>query len=122
MASQKPLKGVAYDIAHHAQSSLSHLHPYIGDLCKEVNITEVTIDLMAEDSYPAELKRIEPLEMAVNALKQKFESILSKQNMAREFINGLTLTFIFYNNDSYLCSVESTLVKNNGITLVQMVK
>jgi len=121
MASQKPLKGVAYDIAHHAQSGLSYLHPYIGDLCKEAQINEATIDLVAADSYPSELRKIEPLIKSVGALKQKFESILSKQKMELEFISSLKLKFIFHSGDSFVCSVESTLVKSNGTTIVQKV-
>jgi len=121
MASQKPLKGVAYDIAHHAQSGLSYLHPYIGDLCKEAQINEATIDLVAIDSYPSELRKVEPLINSVGTLKQKFESILSKQKMELKFISSLKLKFIFHSGDSFVCSVESTLVKSNGTTIVQKV-
>ncbi|BBN81459.1 hypothetical protein PA25_14440 [Pseudoalteromonas sp. A25] len=122
MASLKPLKGVAYDIAHHAQSGLSFLHPHLGEMCREVGITEATIDLMANESYPAELREYKPLKLAIGALKDKFAIILSKREMSLDFISELKLKFIFYTADNSLCAVESTLVKTNGITHIQTVK
>jgi len=122
MASHKPLKGVAYDIAHHAQSGLSYLHPHMGEMCRAVGLTKATIDLMAKDSYPAELKEYKPLKLAIGALKEKFMSILSKREMSLDFIKELKLKFIFYTSDNSLCIVESTLVKTSGITHIQTVK
>ena len=122
MASLKPLKGVAYDIAHHAQSGLSYLHPHMGEMCREVGVAEATIDLMAKDSYPAELKEYKPLKLAIGSLKEKFMSILSKREMSLDFIKELKLKFIFYTSDNSLCIVESTLVKTSGITHIQTVK
>ena len=122
MASLKPLKGVAYDIAHHAQSGLSYLHPHMGQMCREAGITEVTIDLMAKDSYPSDLKEYKPLKLAIGALKEKFASILSKREMSLDFIKELRLKFVFYTADNSLCIVESTLVKTSGVIDVQIVK
>ena len=122
MASLKPLKGVAYDIAHHAQSGLSYLHPHMGELCREAGITEATVDLLAENSYPPELRVYKPLKLAIGALKEKLFSILSKREMSLDYIKELKLRFVFYTADNSLCSVESTLVKPSGITHVQTVK
>lgn len=122
MASLKPLKGVAYDIAHHAQSGLSYLHPHLGEMCREAGKTEATIDLMAKNSYPTELREYKPLKLAIGALKEKFAIILSKREMSLDFISELKLKFIFYTADYSLCAVESTLVKTSGITYVHTVK
>jgi len=122
MASLKPLKGVAYDIAHHAQSGLSYLHPHLGQMCREAGLAEATIDLISKDSYPAELREYKPLKLAIGALKDKFASILSKREMSLDFISELKLKFVFYTADNSLCTVESTLIKTDGITHIQTVK
>ena len=122
MASQKPLKGVAYDIAHHAQSGLSYLHPHMGELCKEIGVTEAVIDLMADNSYPKDLRVYKPLKLAIGALKDKFHSILIKREMKLEFVNVLKLKFVFYAGDNYLCTVESILVKADGTKHIQTVQ
>ena len=122
MASQKALKGVAYDIAHHAQSGLSYLHPHMGELCKEKSISEATINLMVKDSYPEELRKYKPLKLAIETLKSKFLSILDKREMKLDFVNELTLKFVFYAGDNYLCSVESVLVKADGVKHIQTVQ
>jgi hypothetical protein len=122
MASQKPLKGVAYDIAHHAQSGLSYLHPHMGELCKEIGITQITLDLMADNTYPEALREYKPLKLAIGELKDKFHSILNKREMKLNFVSELALKFVFYAGDNYLCTVESTLVKTDGTKHIQTVK
>ncbi len=122
MTSQKPLKGVAYDIAHHAQSGLSYLHPHMGELCKEKGISEATINLMANNSYPEELREYKPLKLAIETLKSKFLSILDKRDMKLDFVHELTLKFLFYADDNNLCSVESVLVKADGVKYIQTVQ
>lgn len=124
MASLKPLKGAAYDIAHHAQSGLSYVHPYIGELCMEIGLNEATLSLLDSQPYPNNLRKIEPLELACAALKQKFIELLEKMNLPIEEVHLINLRFLFEptRKDNYTCSVESTLIKVNGTKYIQLVK
>jgi len=94
----------------------------MGEVCRELGKTEVTIDLMGEESYPTDLKKCKALNLAISALKDKFHSILIKREMKLDFVKGLKLKFVFYASDNYLCTVESTLVKVDGTKHIQMVK
>ncbi len=113
---------MAYDIAHHAQSGLSYLHPHMGEMCREAGVIEVVVDLMAENSYPKNIREYKPLKLAIGALKDKFLSILSKREMELDFINELKLKFVFYAPDNYQCKVESTLIKLDGTQHIQTVQ
>jgi hypothetical protein len=123
MASLKPLKGAAYNIAHHAQSGLSCLYPYVGDLCKKADLTAVTIKLMDEDPYPKELEFLKPFSLAVNSLVAKFEEILVKLNLQISEVVEMDLTILFNNGygDGSLYSVESKMVLKSGTKWVQVV-
>jgi hypothetical protein len=124
MASLKPLKGAAYDIAHHAQSGLSYLHPYIGQLCEEKGLIEASVNLLDSNPYPCELRRIDQLESSCIALQEKFKDILTKLNLPLSEVCGLHLKFSFSSSmdDYYTCSVESTLLKQDGAKFVQNVR
>lgn len=123
MASLKPLKGAAYNIAHHAQSGLSCLYPYVSDLCKKADLTAVTIKLMDEDPYPKELEFLKPFSFAVNSLVAKFEEILVKLNLPISEVVEMDLTILFNNGygDGSLYSVESKMVLKSGTKWVQVV-
>jgi hypothetical protein len=124
MASLKAIKGVAYDIAHHAQSGLSYVHPYIGELCAEIGINETSLSLLDSHPYPENLRRIEPLELACTALKRKFIELLEKMDLPIAEVTSIDLRFIFgpTRADHYLCSVESILIRASGTKYVQLVK
>ena len=123
MASLKPLKGAAYNIAHHAQSGLSCLYPYVRDLCKKADLTAVTIKLMGEDPYPKELEFLKPFSLAVNSLVAKFEEMLVKLNLPISEVVEMDLTILFNNGygDGSLYSVESKMVLKSGTKWVQVV-
>jgi hypothetical protein len=124
MTSLKAIKGAAYDIAHHAQSGLSYVHPYIGTLCAEVGINETVLSLLDSRPYPENLRRIEPLELACSALKKKFIELLEKMDLPVAEVNSINLRFIFEPTraDHHLCSVESILIRSSGIKYVQLVE
>ncbi|MEP7706088.1 hypothetical protein [Paraglaciecola sp. 25GB23A] len=124
MASLKPLKGAAYNIAHHAQSGLSCLYPYVGELCQKAGLTAVTIRLLDEEPYPTELDYIKPFSLAVNALVVKFEEILSKLNLPISEVAQMDLTILLNkeNGDGSVYSVESKMVLKSGVKWVQVVE
>jgi hypothetical protein len=124
MASFKNFKGAAYDIAHHAQSSMSYLFPYVGKLCQKANLTAVTIELMVDDPYPKELDYIEPFSLALNSLVAKFEDILIKLKLPISEVVQMDLTIIFNQGygDGSIYIVESKMVLKSGKSWVQFVE
>ncbi len=123
MTSFKRFKGAAYDIAHHSQSGLSCLYPYVGDLCQKANLTSVTIKLMDKEPYPRDLEFLEPLSFAISSLFDKFKVILLKQNLPILEVVEMDLTISFENGygDGSLYSVESKIVLKSGTSWVQRV-
>ena len=123
MSSSKHFKGVAYDVIHHAESGLSYLHPHLGEACEEVKINEVTIDLLARDSYPESLPIKQPLKLALNALHEKMKEIVEKKNLPFSSIVRFDLLFKFDPNrsDNYLCQIKSELELNNGKVYVKTI-
>jgi len=122
MASLKPFKGAAYDIAHHAQSGLSYLYPYVGELCKKGNLTSVTIKLMDDDPYPQELEFLKPFSLAVHSLVTKFKEIVLKLELPIGEVAQMDLTIFFNNGYGSLFSVKSKVLLKSGTTWNQLVE
>ncbi|MCK5354688.1 MAG: hypothetical protein KAJ63_06185 [Methyloprofundus sp.] len=117
----KKLKGVAYDIAHHAQSGLSWIHPHIGGACKETGITEATIHLLSENPYPENLPIKKPLELAISSLQKKYEEIMLKTGLPLSSVKSFDIIVIFNSADNYTCSVRSILKTESGKIYDQIV-
>jgi hypothetical protein len=122
MASHKLFKGAAYDLAHHTQSSMSCLYPYIGKLIEKSGSTFVTLRLMDENPYPQELEYLEPLSLAINSLIRKFKEILEKINLPFSEVCTMNLSIDFPNgfNDGSIYSVHSNIVLKSGATWLQV--
>ena len=121
MGTLKKLKGVAYDVAHHAQSGLSFLHPHIGEACKEIGVSEATVRLLSENPYPENLPIKKPLQLAIGSLKNKYEEIMSKMELPLSSVKSLDIIVIFCNSDNYTCSVKSIMETDTGKTYEQIV-
>lgn len=121
MASFKKFKGAAYDIAHHAQSPMSFLFPYVGKLCQKANLTAVTIKLLEDAPYPQELDYMEPFSCALNSLVKKFEDILIKLDLPISEVIQMDLTIIFNQGygDGSIYIVESKMSLKSGKKWVQ---
>jgi hypothetical protein len=52
MTSIKKLSSVCHNIAHHAVSGLSYVHPHLRQACKGIGIDTITIDLLREQPCP----------------------------------------------------------------------
>jgi len=122
MASLKPFKGASYDIAHHAQSGLSSLYPYVGELCKKGNLTSVIIKLMDDEPYPQELEFLKSFSLAVHSLVAKFKEILLKLDLPIAEVAQLDITIFFNNGYGSLFSVESKIMLKSGATWIQRVE
>jgi hypothetical protein len=51
----KTLRGVAHDIAHHAQDGLSWVHPHLFLACHDAGVTSAEFELLEKSPYPSGL-------------------------------------------------------------------
>lgn len=115
MAKIKLLNGIAHDVAHHAQSTLSWLHPHLGQTCRTAGISQVTVDLLCPEPYPEGLPLYEPLAKALVALRDWFLGLIERKGLSPTEVASLRLVFSFNpKEDDYSCSVRSHLVSRNG--------
>jgi hypothetical protein len=92
MPSSKLLNGVAHDIAHHALSGLSYLHPHLTQVCKRAGRASVTLDLLRESPLPADFPDYEPLKLASQALHRTFVGILESVGFTVTDVTAALLT------------------------------
>jgi hypothetical protein len=120
MSSQRALAGVAHDIAHHAGSGLSYVHPHLYPVCKAAGLREATIDLLAEAPYPLGLPQAEPLRLSLIALRNKFFAILSANGFVPSDVAAVSLRFQFplLGADGYTCQVGARLQSSHGRPVV----
>ena len=118
MSSLKNLQAVAHDIAHHAQSGLSWLHPHLGRACREASVMEASIDLLELHPYPVGLPTHEPLALALGGLHQRFLDMLSQYHLSETDLESAELHFAFKPDprDDYSCLVKSILRSGAGHT------
>ena len=116
MATQKRLSSVCHSTAHHAVSGLSYLHPHLRQACRLANLSNVTVELLAENPYPHNLVHLQPLFLALAALKVKFTEILNSEGFAVEDLQSATLRFEFEPKftDDFSSNCFAQLVSMNG--------
>jgi len=116
MPSLKLLNGVAHDIAHHAQSGLSWLHPHIGQACRIAGATAAEVELLDEAPYPTDLPRLEPLVLALQGLQGKLFAILDSHRLDHAAVQSVRIQFVFKPNclDDYLWAVVSRITSSTG--------
>jgi hypothetical protein len=118
MPSQRVLAGISHDIAHHAGSSVSWLHPHLHDACMVAGVREATIDLIEPVSYPDGLPLVRPLYFALAALREKFLSLLTAHGLDPADLHSahLRVQFPLLGADGYACRIRSCLVSSRGRT------
>lgn len=115
MTSLKQLKGVAHDIAHHAQSGLSFVHPHLGQACRAAGVTSAWLDLLEERPYPEGLPVLRPLELALGALRDKFVQMAGSKGIPPSEVEAVRLEFTFPpSDDNYSCSVGASITDRGG--------
>ncbi len=93
MPKSKLLNGVAHDIAHHAMSGLSCLHPHLSETCRKAGVWEVALDLKMESPLPSTFPDYEPLRLASQALHRTFVGILQTLGFTLSDVSAARLTF-----------------------------
>lgn len=115
MASLKQLQGIAHDIAHHAQSGVSFLHPHLAQMCRQADVVTAAVELMAERPYPEGLGEWRPLEAALGVLRERLIAVLEAHGLSAVDIRSAHLVFLFRRGGTdYDCSVCSRLEDLNG--------
>lgn len=126
MPSQKLLNGVTHDIAHHAVSGLSYIHPYLGELCRAMKVIHIELNILKECPLPEGVVPIEPLELASKGLHLEFVRILERNGFSLADVQVATLAFSFYfgprRTDDYCSSCKATLVTSQGKKFEQVVR
>jgi hypothetical protein len=112
----KTLRGVAHDIAHHAQSGLAFLYPHLGAACREAGVLETSVELLTEGPYPDGLPRHEPLALALTSVRARFFEILAAYGFAASEVSRVELSFVFpeRHGDGSIYSVRALVVATNG--------
>ena len=115
MASLKKLQAVAHDIAHHAQSSLSWLHPHLGEACADAGVLDTSVELLTSP-YPPGLAARKPLEAALVSLREKFLDLLTNYGLGPADVTAVRLEFRFSPppRDNFSCAVRSVITARTG--------
>ena len=123
MTSQRALAGVAHDIAHHAVSGISYVHPHLFHTCQVAGVREASIDLLASEPYPIDLTLVEPLRLSMSALHARFIAILEANKFAISDINSASLRFQFpmLGGDGYSCRATATILSSSGLNFTAAV-
>jgi len=100
MPSLKRLSSVTHSLAHHAASSLSYVHPHLGEATEKAKMTSIEVDLLAIGAVPHGLVATEPLKLSLSALKEKFMAILASEHFSLSDISEARVFFEFRDNFS----------------------
>ncbi|MFZ1612600.1 MAG: hypothetical protein WAT51_00405 [Holophaga sp.] len=116
MSSQKLLSSVAHNIAHHAVSGLSYLHPHLKLTLVKANLTSIAVDLLNPELDQPNLKPSKPLTDAIGALKSKFAEILVAEGLSLADVRSAVLVFDFpaYYTDNFCSDCHAFLVGSSG--------
>ncbi|WP_133155094.1 hypothetical protein [Kinneretia aquatilis] len=123
MPSIKRLSSVCHSAAHHAVSALSYVHPHLGQACDAAGVESSAVDLLAEDIYPSSLPRLEPLALALTALRDRFGAILTSEGFAPSDLHRALLHFEFSPElPDYFCRrCSAVIVATNGKSFMHAV-
>jgi hypothetical protein len=123
MTSYKHLKGIAHDIAAHAASSMSWLHPSLSQACRANNVANVVLDLTHDPKFPEAFLVSKPLALATNGLKEWYRGLLKKKGFSEIDIQSVTIEFVFppQRTDDYWCACRCRLVSSLGKEFVRIV-
>lgn len=95
MISMKRLRNIVHSIAHHAMSGLCYVHPHLGTLAKDLGIKSISVNLINSNFDPEIPSPSKELLLSTNALREKFQSLLSSEDISLEDIQSAWATFDF---------------------------
>lgn len=114
MPAMKTMRGVANNLAHHSQSSLSWLHPHLAIACSRAGVRETRVELMASAPYPIGLPDFAPLRVALATLRTWFLEQMTHLGFDPRCAISAVLCFRFRLGDEYNSAVDATITTTNG--------
>ena len=115
MVSKRLFNGIAHDIAHHAQSSLSYLHPHVVHAIRRNPTSAARLSLLPGQAWPPEFVVEMPLQLATAALQEKFRQIVAGAGLDMEDLAAASLLFVpIAGKDDYTTEVHSLIITNDG--------
>jgi hypothetical protein len=113
VAAVRVLGSVAHNVAHHAASSMSWLHPHAHRAAQAAGGGELDFDLLAP--FPLTLPSVDPpLRSACEGLRAKFVDILTKDGFAVAHLRSARLAMRFPTSDEYYCVTTCRLETPDG--------
>lgn len=122
MTSKRLFNGIAHDIAHHAQSGVSWLHPHIGDACRQCGIAEARLDLLSEQRWSAPIQMEEALQLGTESVRQKFRDMVAAAGLDIMDLAGAWLWLRPVSIDAHSTEVRSQIDLKDGRTVSKLVR
>ncbi len=95
MVSTKKLRGVVYNIAQHAMSSMSYIHPHLSEHCRATRLHRATVDLLNGTLAPRNEVVSTPLGLGMTALSDAFSNICESVGVEVSALSEAEATFEF---------------------------
>ena len=116
MPAQNALNSVCHNIAHHAVSGLSYVHPHLRRACKVEGLDSIEIDLGVDEPCPERFRNIEPLKLSLQALRRRFGEMLEAEGFKFADIKQVKLLFEFTDQfpDDYCSNCHAYLISQSG--------
>ena len=95
MLSEKKLRGVVHNIAQHAMSVLSYVHPHLSEHCRVVHVSRATVDLLTGTLAPNNESVSTPLGLGMTALSETFVRICESAGVEVSALSEAEATFEF---------------------------
>jgi len=102
MARASKLASVAHNVAHHAASSVSWLHPHACQAARAAGLAELRFDLLAAQLLSLPNLSM-PLRLASEALREKSREILAQHGFSIGALSSALLVMQFPTSDEHYC-------------------
>ena len=113
MPTARVLQSVAHNVAHHAASGLSFLHPHAFHGIQTLGLSQLTFDLLKPS--PLSIEQIDqPLLLSSGALHNKFKEILGSAGFQVEDLTDALLEMCFPSGHAYICETACCLTVKDG--------
>ena len=113
--STKRLRSVCHSLAHHTVSGLSWLHPHLAQACRGGHQPVAHIDLLSASPYPTGASELQPLRLALRALRDRLEQLLISEGMTLKDLTTASLAVEFYSDrDDYSSTCHAFLATPTG--------
>lgn len=117
MARWKKLKGVAHNFAHHCQSGLSYIQPHSSNELEKIQKKHTTFILHPKFETELTLAKSNPLYLALNSAKTKFQNILELNGFQINEIKSLKMEISLQKYGDYDSNIRITIESEDGHTI-----